>query len=151
MGHPEQLVQSLTHELSDLGSAIDLIGHTIAGPLGVQQADLMCLNLLAREGPMSPGQVASTLGLTTATVSAMATRLEAGGLAFRREDPADRRQVLMQASPSGSQHTRSIFADYHRAAAELAASLDEQDLRRLIDVLASFRRIITDHAITTRT
>jgi len=146
-----KLLRALTHELSDLGSAIDLIGQATAGRLGVHSADLACLNLLVRDGPMTPRQVASTLGLSSATVSAMASRLEAGGFAFREEDPADRRQVLMHASPSGSQQACTIFEDYQRAATELTASLDDQDLRRLIDLVASFRRVITDHTIAPRT
>jgi DNA-binding MarR family transcriptional regulator len=84
-------------------------------------------------------------------VSAMASRLEAGGFAFRQEDPADRRQVLMHASPSGSQQACTIFEDHHRAATELTSSLEDHDLRRLIDLVASFRRIITDQAIAPRT
>ena len=145
------LLRTLTHELSDLGSAIDLIGQATAGRLGIHAADLACLNLLARNGPMTPRQMASTLGLSAVTVSAMASRLEAGGFAFRAEDPADRGQVLMHASPSGSQQACTIFDDYHRAATELAASLDDQDIRRLIDLVASFRQVITDHAVATRT
>jgi DNA-binding MarR family transcriptional regulator len=35
---------------------------------------------------MSPGQVASALGLTTATISTMADRLEAAGYAARKVD-----------------------------------------------------------------
>jgi DNA-binding MarR family transcriptional regulator len=145
------LVQALTHELSDLGSAIDLVGQATAGRLGIHPADLVCLNLLVRDGPMTPGRVASTLGLSAATVSAMASRLEAGGFAFRQEDPADRRQVLMHASPSGTQQACTILEDYHRATTELAASLEEQDIRRLIDLVAGFRKIIADRAVAIRT
>jgi hypothetical protein len=41
--------------------------------------------------------------------------------------------------------------DYHRATTELAASLEEQDIRRLIDLVAGFRKIIADRAVAIRT
>jgi DNA-binding MarR family transcriptional regulator len=150
-GTPEPLLQSLTHELSDLGSAIDLIGQATAGRLGIQQADLICLNLLVREGPLTPGQVAATLGLSTATIGAMATRLETGGLAFREVDPADRGQVLMHPSPSGAQLAVSMFDNFYQATAESASTLQEHDIRRLIMLVAGFRRAITGHGNGTRT
>lgn len=149
-GADGQLLRALTHALFDLGTAIDLIGNATASRLGVNQTDLVCLHLLARDGPMSPGQVASTLGLTTAAISAMATRLEKGGLAFREMDPKDRRRVLMQSSPAGSQLAAGLYDGYYKVTTDLAASQNNRDLRLLIDLLAKYRRAITDHAAAIR-
>ena len=59
--------------------------------------------------------VASTLGLTTAAISAMASRLEAGGYARRQIDPKDRRRIVMHASPAGAEKAFSHFDGFNNA------------------------------------
>src|SRR5919109_27784 len=96
-------------ELFELSTAIDLIGQATAARLGINQTDLICLELLVRRGPTGAGEIAAALGLTTAAISAMATRLEAGGYAHREMDPHDRRRVLLHASPAGVQQVYALF------------------------------------------
>src|SRR5262245_30093619 len=120
-------------ELFELSSAIDLIGQAAAARLGINQSDLICLDLLVRRGPMGAGEVAAALGLTTAAISAMATRLEAGGYARREMDPHDRRRVLLQASPAGARQAFSLFDSFYRAAAELYARHPERDQKKLLN------------------
>ena len=146
-----ELQQALTRELIDLSIAIDLIGQATASRLGINQTDLICLDLLARQGPMGAGQLATALGLTTAAISAMATRLEAGGYAHREMDPNDRRRVLLHASPSGASQAFSLFDDLYHAAAALNASYKQPDLLMLIDLLRRYRHLITDQATALRT
>lgn len=143
---PEPLQASLTHALFDLSAAVDLIAHTTATRLGINQTDLVCLHLLLRNGPMSPGAVANVLGLTTAAISAMATRLETGGFAFREMDPTDRRRVLMHASPSGKQLATDLFLHFSEATTQLASSQSDDELRMLIALAERFRRAIIDQA-----
>jgi len=144
------LPQLLTHELFDLSIAIDLIGQATASRLGINQTDLICLDLLARQGPLSAGQVASALGLTTAAISAMAGRLEAGGYAHREMDPNDRRRVLIHASPSGVEQAFSLFDDLYAAAAEMYSRYEERELRMLVDLLRAYRGLVDEHTARLR-
>jgi DNA-binding MarR family transcriptional regulator len=145
-GGPPTLPQLLCNELFELSAVIDLIGHAAADRLGINQTDLICLNLLAQRGPLSPSQVAAALGLTTAAISAMATRLESGGYAHREIDPHDRRRVLLHPSPDGMHKAFSLFDGMYHAAVELHAAYGERDLRLLLDLLARFRQIVTEQA-----
>lgn len=144
------LAQELTGELFELSIALDLIGNAAASRIGINQTDLICLFLLVRHGPMSPGQVASSLGLTTAAISAMATRLEAGGYARREIDPNDRRRVLMHASPTGSQQAFSLFDDFYQAIVDLLGKADRKDVEGLKRLLTQFRGILVEHAAEIR-
>ncbi|WP_204039476.1 MarR family winged helix-turn-helix transcriptional regulator [Acrocarpospora phusangensis] len=146
----EDLALSLTHELFDLGTAIDLIGNAAATRLGINQTDLICLNLLVRYGPMSPGQIAATLGVTTAAISAMASRLESGGYAHREIDPADRRRVLLHASPTGASQAFNLFDHFYAATAALQESSTESELRALLTLLTRFREVIQEQAAAIR-
>jgi DNA-binding MarR family transcriptional regulator len=143
---PATLPQVLCNELFELSAVVDLIGRAAADRLGINQTDLICLNLLAQRGPLSPGQVAAALGLTTAAISAMATRLEAGGYARREIDPHDRRRVLMHPSPDGVRKAFSLFDGLYDAAVELHSTYGEQDIQVLVDLIGRFRRIVADQA-----
>lgn len=145
-----ELAKELTGELFDLSIALDLLGNAAATRIGINQTDLICLNLLVRHGPMSPGVVANSLGLTTAAISAMATRLEAGGYAYREIDPKDRRRILMHASPAGARQAFRLFDDFFTAVTRLFTVYDEPDLRKLAEVLTRFRQTLTDQAAAIR-
>jgi DNA-binding MarR family transcriptional regulator len=150
-GHVEHaLPQVLTHALIDLSIAIDLIGQATASRLGINQTDLIGLDLLVRQGPMAAGQLAAALGLTTAAISAMATRLEAGGYAHREMDPNDRRRVLLHASTSGAEQAFGLFDDLYQATAALSATYQRRDLQMLIDLLKRYRQLITEQAAVLR-
>jgi len=144
------LAQRLTSELFELSIALDQIGNAAATRIGINQTDLICLNLLVRHGPMSPSQVAATLGLTTAAISAMATRLESGGYAHREIDPNDRRRVLMHASPAGTKRAFTLFDDFYQAIVDLLGQSDQGDVERLTGLLGQFRGILTEHAAAIR-
>ena len=135
--------EALTGALFDLSIALDLIGNAAASRIGINQTDLICLNLLVRRGPMSPRQVASTLGLTSAAISALATRLEAGGYAQREMDPRDPRRILMHASPTGSQQVFSHFDDLYQAVTELFASYSDRDQKLPRVVVARLGTVTT--------
>jgi DNA-binding MarR family transcriptional regulator len=144
------LPHEITQELFELSSAIDLIGQAAAARLGINQTDLICLELLLRRGPMGASDVAAALGLTTAAISAMATRLEAGGYAYREMDPADRRRVLLHASPAGARQAFSLFDNLYRAAADLHAQHSQRDQRKLLTLLRQYRQLISEHTATIR-
>ena len=146
----EDPAHALVHEIFDLSVAIDVIGQATAGRLGVNQTDLICLQLLHLRGPMSAGEVATALGLTTAAISAMATRLEAGGYARREMDPKDRRRVLLHALPSGVDKAYGLFDGLYQASTRLNADYDERDVRMLVELLGRFRRLIAEHTTVVR-
>ena len=79
----------------------------------------------------------------------MATRLEAGGYAYREIDPTDRRRILMHASPTGTQRAFSLFDDFYQASAGLFGSYGERDQKLLLEILARFRQVLTDQAAAT--
>jgi DNA-binding MarR family transcriptional regulator len=95
---------------------------------------------------MSSGQVAAALGLTTAAISAMASRLEAGGYARREMDPNDRRRVLLHALPSGVDQAFRLFDGLYEATVELCAEFPAGQVENLIALMARFRGTLADQA-----
>jgi DNA-binding MarR family transcriptional regulator len=140
----------LTGELFDLSIALDVVGNAAASRIGINQTDLICLNLLMRHGPMSPGQLAATLGLTTAAISAMASRLENGGYVRREIDPKDRRRVVMHVTPERAQQAFREFDGFYEAVVGLFGSYSDDEQRLLLDLLPRFRQILVDQAAALR-
>ncbi|MFI6322832.1 MarR family winged helix-turn-helix transcriptional regulator [Nonomuraea sp. NPDC050556] len=145
------IAREVTEQLFDLSIALDFIGNAAAERIGINQTDLICLNLLVRQGPMSPSQVAAVLGLSTAAISAMARRLESGGYAYREIDPVDRRRILMHASPAGTQRAFGLFDDLYQAMTGLVDGYGAEDAEKLVRMLGDFQRVLTEHAESIRT
>ena len=150
-GDPAGLPHEITQELFELSMAIDSIGHATAARLGINQTDLICLERLVSRGPMGASELAATLGLSTAAISAMASRLEAAGYARREMDPSDRRRVVLHALPAGAQQAFSLFDGLYRAANDLDSEYSERDQKKLLGLLRRFRQLIAEHDTEIRT
>ncbi len=96
------------------------------------------LYLVVAAGQLRMSELASRLGVTSSTATGVVDGLVSHGLLIRHEDPADRRQVVVTATPEAeatlqsfrelnSRRMRELLA--HVAAADLAVV--EQSLRIL--------------------
>jgi DNA-binding MarR family transcriptional regulator len=79
-----------------------LLHTAIASRSGINVTDVQCVNLLQLRGPMTPGQLAEAMFLTTGgAITAVIDRLEKAGMVRRRRDEADRRRVIVEAAEGG--------------------------------------------------
>ena len=143
---PSPIAQTLAEELFDLSAAVDLVAQAASLRIGVNQSDLICLDLLRRQGPLSIGEVANRLGLTAAAISAMAARLERGELAHREIDAADRRRVILCADEKGVERVFGLFGELFNASAALADGEPAEDLERLQAMMRRFRQVLIENA-----
>ena len=67
-----------------------------ADEVGLSGTDYQATNLLALDGPLSSGELAARLGLTTGATTRLIDRLERAGYLRRVHDPADRRRVMVE-------------------------------------------------------
>lgn len=91
------LNRAIKESLRELGVQLSLLNHSVGGRLDLKATDLECLDLVSREGPLSPSELARRAGLHPATVTGILDRLEQGGWIARERDPSDRRAVLVRA------------------------------------------------------
>lgn len=142
--------RALVFDTLDLGADINAVGHAAAAHIGINQTDLICLNALFREGPMSAGRLASVIGLTTGATTTAIDRLERAGYVRRRNDPDDRRRVLVVASEDGARQAFALFDDLLDALAVLAGTYTDEQVALLHDLIRDFRDIITRYAADLR-
>ena len=91
-----ELVAALGIEFRQLATATVLFHQAIAERLGIHVTDQRCLDILARTGPMTAGELAQWTGLTTGAITGVIDRLEKAGFVRRAKDKADRRRVVIE-------------------------------------------------------
>src|SRR6266568_5541350 len=78
------------------GSLMQLMNQAAADRIGINATDLNCLNILSFSGQMTAGELARATGLTTASITGVADRLEEAGFVRRERDASDRRRVVIR-------------------------------------------------------
>ena len=76
--------------------------------LGLNLTDYRALCALAESGPLTSGRLATELGCTAATTTAITNRLELHGYVTRERSKTDRRLVTLSASPDASQRILNL-------------------------------------------
>ena len=145
--HRRRLNRAIKESLRDLGAQLSLLNHSVGTRLDLKAADLECLDLITRHGPLSPSALARRAGLHPATMTGILDRLERGGWIDRGRDPADRRSVVIQAARGrGAEILRLYLVDsgMNTAIDQICAEYDDQDLQ----LLAGFLRRTADAAQT---
>ncbi len=136
--HRGQLNRAIRESLRDLGAQLSLLSHSVGARLDLKSADLECLDLITRYGPLSPSALARRAGLHPATMTGILDRLERGGWVDRGRDPSDRRGVLVQAARGrGTEILRLFLIDsgMNSAMDQICAGYDDKDLQLLADFL----------------
>lgn len=95
------------------------------------------LSVLMQEGPMTAGQLAVRLSLTTGAVTSVIDRLEAAGYVHRTSDPADRRKVIVSIDPKSHARTSEIYASMGIAFTKLLGQYTTEQLEFLARFMQS--------------
>ncbi len=106
--------------MRQLHDALSRMDERAAARLGLARNDLRCLVMLAEVLPLAPRTIGAGLDLTSGSVTALLDRLERQGLVRRKPDPADRRGVLVAATPKAAARLAETYAPLAEALGKLA-------------------------------
>jgi DNA-binding MarR family transcriptional regulator len=123
-------------------AGVVLNNQQVSQRVGLGASDSQVLSLLNLHGPLTPGRLAETTGLTTGTVTGVIDRLERGGYVRRERDAADRRKVLV--TPV-AEAIAPLAEHYRQHGEHLDAVLRGRDPDQL-RVIADFLAELTDPA-----
>lgn len=84
--------------------------------------------LVVASGPMRMSELAARVGVTNSTATGQVDRLVELGLLARHEDPADRRQVVVSATPHGVGILERFRELNSRRMREMLSRIDAADL-----------------------
>lgn len=117
--------------------AVDLHSRTLVESHGLTGPQALILKGL-QGGSLSAGELASRVSLSQGTVTDILNRLEKRGLIMRIRDTADRRRVLVRATPAGQSILDQSPPLLQESFAERFNNLQEWEQTQL---LASLQRI----------
>jgi DNA-binding MarR family transcriptional regulator len=86
--------------------ATELYGRRLAREAGLTAVQLRVLQIVDEKGDATPTEIATRMGVTQATVSALIKKLEAFGDLERRRSQTDRRQTNLSITPQGRAKVR---------------------------------------------
>jgi DNA-binding MarR family transcriptional regulator len=130
-----RLDRQVRASLRDVSVQLSLLNHQVRGQLELKGADLECLDLISREGPLSPSALARRSGLHPATMTGILDRLERGGWIARERDPADRRAVLIRAERGRGADVLRLYAGMNSTMDQILGQYDEAQLELLAGFL----------------
>lgn len=132
----EELLQELEEESRK--STLDGVYffQAVAERSGMNLTDLQCVALLTSTGPITAGQLAETMRLTTGAVTGVVNRLERAGYVRREKDPADGRRVVIQPVPEElGRAGAGLFVSQGEEVMGLTSEYDDRDLALLLDFI----------------
>ncbi|HZD38102.1 MAG TPA: MarR family transcriptional regulator [Actinomycetes bacterium] len=132
-----RLITSIKDSLRELSNQLSLLNHHVGMRLELRDADLDCLDLIGRHGPLSPSALAKRAGLHPATMTGVLDRLQRGGWITRERDPgaADRRAVSVRALRGRGAEIYRLYSGMNASMDEIIAGYDDDELHLLADFL----------------
>jgi DNA-binding MarR family transcriptional regulator len=117
-----------------------MLNRQVGAHLDLKDVDMDCLDLISRDGPLSPTALARRAGLHPATLTGILDRLERAGWVARERDPADRRAVVVRALTDRGRELYRLLSGMTTAVDRICADYDEEQLA----LLATFLRRATE-------
>lgn len=121
----------------------DALTHALCRSLHINATDFHALQHLVAGEPLTPGELAGKLLVSSAASSALIDRLSARGHVVRTPHPSDRRSVLVHASPATVElivsTLRPIFLQPHEHLGHASPENQEAVVAFLEDVLQSIQ------------
>jgi DNA-binding MarR family transcriptional regulator len=147
-GRPERarLAEQFGAAVRRTGSLFQLMGQAAADRVGLNATDLNCLNILSFSGQMTAGELAKATGLTTASITGVADRLEEAGFVRRERDPRDRRRVVIRlVLEKGLAEVAPVFLPMVRDWQAMADRYTDDELRLIVDFYGRMEQVLRTH------
>jgi DNA-binding MarR family transcriptional regulator len=113
--------------------------HEPPADVSISMPQLRCLHLIAGAGELRMSRLVAQLGVSISTVSGLVDRLVDHGFVSRRDDPNDRRQVVLSATSAGVEfldRMRELSNAQFRGLIELLTAEELRTVRRSIEILS---------------
>jgi DNA-binding MarR family transcriptional regulator len=127
----------IAESLRELSIQLSLLNHQVGAHVELKDIDFYCLDLINRQGPLSPSALARRAGLHPATMTGILDRLQRGGWIIRDRDPdaADRRGVTIRALRDRNAELFQLYSGMNASVAEICADYTDSELELFVGFL----------------
>jgi DNA-binding MarR family transcriptional regulator len=147
-GPPERkrLAAAFGEGFRKTSSLTQLLGQAAADRIGLNATDLNCLNILSFSGELTAGELARATGLTTASITGVADRLEEAGYVRRERDPKDRRRVVIRlVLERALQDVAPVFLPLVLGWQGVVTRYTDDELRLIVEFYELMEQVIREH------
>ena len=123
-----------------------VLSQLIADKSGLSPTDLETLGFLEQEGPVTAGRLAELSGLTTGAVTRLIDRLEAAKYVRRRDDPDDRRRVVVELDRARLKEFAPFYDPMREDSVKILERYSEKELELIARLLADMNDFGQRHA-----
>jgi DNA-binding MarR family transcriptional regulator len=139
----DELIGRLSLAIRSSQNVSEAFDDHVAARLGINRTDLRALDILDQRGPISAGELAEAMHLSSGAITTLVDRLERRGYARRRRDEDDRRRVLIELTPAlqlaaGENPYQALFEGTGR----LLESRTDEEIAAMIDFLEQGREMV---------
>lgn len=99
---------------------------------------LRVLVMVSSRGSLNLGAVAAGLGVHPSNATRAVDRLVVAGMLSRKDDPTDRRNLVLELTPEGRALVERVMSERRAAVAQILARMPASRRRALVPVLRAF-------------
>ncbi|MPZ54517.1 MAG: MarR family transcriptional regulator [Acidimicrobiia bacterium] len=121
-------LRRLTHHLGRLND-------TAGARIDLSPGDIEVLDMIGRDGPMSPRDITSSTGIHPATMTGILDRLERGGWISRTPDPDDRRRLIVEAGSERGREIARLYTPMNQALTQITSNYSDAELATIGEFL----------------
>ena len=137
-----ELLERLSSGIRSSQNVSEAFDEHVAAALGINRTDLSCLDILGQQGPLTAGQLAEAMHLSSGAITTLVDRLERRGYARRLRDDADRRRVLVELTPETEGRALPFYAPLFEGTIRLLENRTDQELELMIDFIEKGREMV---------
>ncbi len=130
-----RLTQEVRHALRKMGGQLGRLNGAVGDAIDLRGSDVELLDHLGRLGPVSPGELATSLRIHPATLTGILDRLEAGGWLVRERASTDRRKVSLRVLRNRAPELVRLYAPMNNAIGRICAGRTVDELSAIRDFL----------------
>lgn len=134
MGRAE-VTAAYIRSIHTTGALTVLHFNAVSRRTGLSVTELEALYAIKQKQPITAGDIARTVGLTTGAVTGLLDRLQDAGLVCRANDPADRRRVLVAivADAKVAKKVQELYGPLTAAVGDIASELTIDELQFAVE------------------
>ena len=120
--------------------------------LGLNPTDLKAAGLLLETGPITAGELAELMALTTGAVTGVIDRLEKARIVERVKDPNDRRRVVVQVTydPELLKQQEAVFGSLSKASIQMLERFSDEQLETILEFIIIGTQVMKDQTAKLR-
>ena len=141
----DQVIGDLHAAVRAQQRAVDVFDQAVVDRFGLNRTDGRVIDLLQEFGPMSAGDVARAAHLSTGAVTTVLDRLVARGMVQRKDDPSDRRRVIVGITAKTDRACLEIYGPLHEEGEEIIARFTVAELAAIAEFLQLSEDLLEQH------